>query len=162
MNMKNKANMNSSLIVIAIITLFIFIISFTVFYTEENFSAVCGCKLPIWVIIISITSFGMFMGSLVYYFLNKNILKEKTDIKNSVNKLLNLMDDDQKKVLNFIIKNSGQVYQSQISKELNNDKVKVSRILNNLEKKEIIERKKKGITNLIIIDKDIMSILKSK
>jgi uncharacterized membrane protein len=160
--MRNKSKINSSLIVIAIITLFIFIISFTVFYTEENFSAVCGCKLPIWVIIISITSFGMFMGSLVYYFLNRNILKEKTDTRNSINKLLSLMEDDEKRILNFIIKNSGQVYQSQISKELSNDKVKVSRILNHLEKKEIIERKKKGITNTVIMDKEIVHLLKNR
>lgn len=104
----------------------------------------------------------MFMGSLVYYFLNRNILKEKTDTRNSINKLLSLMEDDEKRILNFIIKNSGQVYQSQISKELSNDKVKVSRILNHLEKKEIIERKKKGITNTVIMDKEIVHLLKNR
>lgn len=158
MVLKTKTKLNSSFLVISIITLFVFIISFTAFYSKENFSAVCGCKLPIWVIIISIASFGMFVGSLIYYLLNNENIKEKKDIRKSIDKLLNMINLEYREVLKFISKNSGRVYQSQIAKELNLNKVKSSRILNELEKKGLIKKEKKGMTNLVKIDEDITEL----
>lgn len=153
-------NLNPLLIVIILITLFVFIISFTAFYTKENFSSACGCKLPIWVIIISISSFGMFTGSLIYYFLSFNLIKEKQNTKISINKILNFLEENEKRILKLIFKNNGKITQSSITKELNLDKVKVSRIINTLEKKEILKRKKQGMTNLIEINNELKEILK--
>jgi uncharacterized membrane protein len=156
-NMKLK-NLNPILIVIILITLFVFIISFTAFYTKENFSSMCGCKLPIWVIIISISSFGMFTGSLIYYFLSFNIIKEKQNAKISINKILNFLEENEKEILKLIIKNKGKITQSSITKELKLDKVKVSRIINTLEKKEIIKREKQGMTNLVKLNEQLKEI----
>jgi len=155
MELKGTNNFNYSLLVIILITLFVFVISFTAFYTKENFSSVCGCKLPIWVIIISIASFGMFTGSVIYYLLSKSISQEKKSIKKSILKVLNFLENNEEKVLEFIINNSGETYQSKISKELNIDKVKLSRIINQLEKKGIIKKEKRGMTNLLILDEDL-------
>ena len=156
----SKKSLNTILIIFAVITFFIFVISFTAFYTKENFSAVCGCNLPIWVIIIAISSFGLFTGSLVYYLLTIHYLTEKKDIKHHINKLLNILDTDEKKVINFIVNNSGTVYQSQLTKELKLDKVKVSRVITNLEIKGLINKEKKGMTNIIKMDLELIELLK--
>ncbi|MFH1801469.1 MAG: MarR family transcriptional regulator [archaeon] len=154
----DKNSGKNFILLISIITFFVFVISFTAFYTKENFSSVCGCKLPIWVIIISISSFGMFAGSLIYYLLNKNLFEEKKDIKNSISKILNFLGEDEKKVLEFIINNFGEVHQSKISKELKINKVRLSRTINRLEKKQIIKKEKKGMTNLIILERGLKEI----
>ena len=153
--MDSKSNKLTLLPVFVLLTLFVFIISFTAFYTKENFSSVCGCKLPIWVIIISIASFGMFTGSLIYYFLNKNILKDKLNVQKSIYSVLNFLEGDQKKILEFLINNSGKAYQSKISKELKIDKVRISRTINQLEKKQIIKKEKQGMTNIIFLEENI-------
>ena len=158
---ESKEKFNSLMLIIVIITLFMFIISFTAFYTKENFSAVCGCNLPIWVIVISIASFGFFVGSLLYYLLNKSLLKERKDLKKCSHKIFNLMESEEKKIIQFIIQNSGEVNQSQISKSLNLDKVRISRVINSLENKKIIHKKKNGMTNLIILDNDLNQFLKN-
>lgn len=160
MNIKIK-KLNPIILPIIFITLSLFIVTFTIFYTQENFSPVCGCKLPIWVIIISIFSFGIFSGSLIYYVINKNLLEEKKHVKVAIDFFLNLIEKNEKKVLRLLINNSGEIYQSKITKEFNNDKVKVSRTINNLEKKGIIVKEKKGMTNLIKLNNDILKSLRS-
>ena len=155
---EKEEKLSSPFLVIALITLFVFILSFTAFYTKENFYSVCGCSLPIWAIIISIASFGLFVGLLIYYLLNKSFLRERKVAKKSLHKILTLFEDDEKRVLEFIINNSGKIYQSKISKELNLDKVRLSRIINHFEKKSILKKEKQGMTNLITLQDDFKEI----
>ena len=155
---EKEEKLSSPFLVIALITLFVFILSFTAFYTRENFYSVCGCNLPIWAIIISIASFGLFVGLMIYYLLHKSFLKERKVAKKSLKKILSLFDEEEGKVLEFIINNSGKIYQSKISKELNIDKVKLSRIINQFEKKGILKKEKQGMTNLVILEDDFKEI----
>lgn len=157
--MNPRRKLNTIALIIILITFFVFITSFTVFYTEENFSSACGCKLPIWVIIISISSFGLFIGSLIYYLLNRDIHYERKNTKNIQEALFSLLEDEEKDIMKLIIKNSGKIYQSKIAKELNLDKVKVSRIISSLEKKNVLEREKIGMTNMISLKEDFKNIL---
>ncbi len=163
MKRKKKETINPIILAISVITLFVFIISFAVFYAKETFSPVCGCTLPIWVILISIASFGMFTGSLVYYLLNKNVLDLLIDVNKTekpINKLLNFLEGDEKNILEFIINNSGEVNQSRISKELDTDRVKTSRVISKLEKKGIVKKEEKGMTNRITLDGDLKKFFK--
>ena len=158
MKSDSQEKRDSLIVVLILITLFVFIISFSVFYISENFSSVCGCTLPIWVILISISSFGLFTGSFIYYFMNRDSLKKNKVVKKSFNKFFNFLEKDERKILEFVLKNSNEVHQSVISKELNLDKVRVSRVINTLESKGIIIKKKKGMTNLIILHEDFYDI----
>ncbi|MEM4625244.1 MAG: hypothetical protein QXJ28_00545 [Candidatus Pacearchaeota archaeon] len=156
--MERKDFFKRNLLVFGIITLFIFIISFSVFYTTENFSSTCGCKLPLWVILVSLSSLGLFVGITTYSIISKNFSKEKEKINDGLNKLLKLIDEDERRIIEILIKNRGEMTQSLISKESGFDKVKISRIISKMIKKEIVEKQKYGMTNKIVLNKDILSI----
>lgn len=155
---KIKKTSSPFVLVLVIITFFVFIVSFTTFYSVENFQSACGCQLPIWIIIVAIASFGVFTGSLLYYVVNKNLIKEKKDIKNAIYRLLDFLENDEKKVMKFVIENSGRIHQSRIAKELKIDKVKVSRILGQLEARGFVAREKKGMTNIVYVDEEIRKL----
>jgi uncharacterized membrane protein len=61
---------------------------------------------------------------------------------------LSKMSDEERGIFLFVKAKKG-VYQSDIVKEFNISKVKVTRILDSLSKKELIERKRTPTTNLI-------------
>ena len=50
----------------------------------------------------------------------------------------------------FINGGNGSVYQSDIMKKTGFSKVKVSRVLDKLEQKGLLERKRRGMTNLVV------------
>jgi len=66
-------------------------------------------------------------------------------------KLLEKVDGDEKKVVELIAAKDGSMYQSDVMKELEMSKVKVTRILDRLEGKGILERKRRGMTNIVIL-----------
>ena len=154
-----KPTLRPLILIFVIITFFIFVISFTTFYTTENFSSVCGCKLPIWVIIVSISSLGLFVGSLTYYLLSKNYMSEKKRIEKDFLKILNILDENDKKVIEALIEKKGEASQSYLGKALGLNKVKISRIISKMENKEIIKKEKKGMTNKVILNEELKEIL---
>jgi len=157
--MENKMLEHRSMIlVIGIITGFIFITSFTAFYTTENFSSVCGCKLPLWVIVISLASLGVFVGTFTYYVLTKNYINDKKKLNKAIFKTLDFLENDEKVLVKNLIENNGKIYQSKLKDLTGFDKVKISRIINSLEKKRTLKKEKRGMTNLIILDEDLAGI----
>jgi uncharacterized membrane protein len=154
---KNK-NLRPIILIFGIITFFIFVISFTTFYTTENFSSTCGCKLPIWVIIVSVSSLGLFVGLITYYFISKSFIKERKEKEKNILKILDFFDKDEKDVLFLMIKNKGKINQNNISKTLNFNKVKVSRIVSDLEKKNLLKKEKNGMTNNLILNEELKNL----
>ncbi len=61
------------------------------------------------------------------------------------------LDDDEKSVFGVIINGQGSVYQSDLIKHTGFSKVKITRILDRLENKGAVERKRRGMTNLIVV-----------
>lgn len=64
---------------------------------------------------------------------------------------LSKLDDDEKKVYTMLKSKDGSAYQGDLTKETQFTKVKISRILDRLEQKGITERKRRGMTNLIVL-----------
>lgn len=62
-----------------------------------------------------------------------------------------MMTNDEKRILKLLQENKGSVFQSEIVKELGASKVKVTRLLDGLESKKIIERKRRGMSNLVVL-----------
>ena len=60
------------------------------------------------------------------------------------------LDSDEARVVAIINEGSGSVYQSDILKKTGFSKVKVSRLLDKLEQKGLLERKRRGMTNLVV------------
>ena len=80
-----------------------------------------------------------------YKSLNKESRKEFRQID------LSKLDNDEKKVYGIIKSKNGSAYQSDLIKETGFSKVKITRVLDKLELKEVLERKRRGMTNLIIL-----------
>ena len=60
------------------------------------------------------------------------------------------LDADEARVVAIINDGNGSVYQSDILKKTGFSKVKVSRLLDRLEQKGLTERKRRGMTNLVV------------
>lgn len=61
------------------------------------------------------------------------------------------LSGETKNLFNYIKNSKGGVYQSDIVKEFNLSKVKVTRELDILERRGLIERKRRGMTNIILV-----------
>lgn len=66
-------------------------------------------------------------------------------------KKLPKLSGDEKKIYNIIKEHDGSIYQSELIKQSEFSKVKVTRILDGLEGKHVLERKRRGMTNVIIL-----------
>ena len=53
--------------------------------------------------------------------------------------------------MELLLHGQGSAYQSDLIKETQLTKVKITRILDHLEGKQLIERKRRGMTNIIIL-----------
>ncbi|MFH1650065.1 MAG: hypothetical protein ABIA93_05945 [Candidatus Woesearchaeota archaeon] len=61
------------------------------------------------------------------------------------------LDSEESKVVEAIKQAGGSVFQGDIVRETEFSKVKVTRILDRLETKQVIERKRRGMTNLVVL-----------
>ena len=73
-------------------------------------------------------------------------------VKEKTKKLdLSKLDEDEKKVVNFLLKEGKAVFQADLMEKLEIGKVKTTRLLDKLEAKQIIERKRRGMNNIIVL-----------
>jgi uncharacterized membrane protein len=93
-------------------------------------------------------SFLVLLLGIMVLFFPKYSEGQKKDFKSIDTSKLN---NDEKIVYESIKAKKGSAYQSDIIKETGFSKVKVTRILDRLETGEILERKRRGMTNLIIL-----------
>jgi preprotein translocase subunit YajC len=93
--------------------------------------------------------------------ISKNDLKteEPTEIGNK-NTILKLLNFNEKKVLESLIKANGETLQSEISRIEGMNKLKTHRAIRDLELKGVIKTENYGKTRRIILSKDIKNILK--
>jgi len=81
----------------------------------------------------------------------KRITRETKITKESYKKILSSLKGDEKIVLGKIIQAEGTIFQSDIVDKTKFPKAKVTRILDKLEGRGIIERRRRGITNVVIL-----------
>ena len=104
-------------------------------------------------ILIGISCFVL-GSSLVYFWLiGKNgAVSAGTLLKRSWDELLEgLSNPDEKRIVSLIIDEGGTIFQSQVVDKSGYSKSKVSLILDRLEAKKILERKRHGMSNVIIL-----------
>jgi len=81
----------------------------------------------------------------------KEQVKSKKLDKAHFKNVLSTLDFESKKVLEKIIDSNGSIFQSQLVDDLGLTKVKITRILDRLEGKGLIERKRRGMTNVVLL-----------
>ncbi|MCZ2809739.1 MAG: hypothetical protein O2V44_10330 [Candidatus Bathyarchaeota archaeon] len=105
-------------------------------------------------ILVSISCFVM-GSSLVYLWLidrNEPVLTDVSSLKSRWNGLLEkLSNPDEKRIVSLIIDEGGTIFQSQLVDRSGYSKSKVSLLLDRLEAKKILERKRRGMSNAIVL-----------
>ena len=61
------------------------------------------------------------------------------------------MEEDEKKVFALLSENNGSMYQSDLIKQTGFSKVKITRVLDKMATKEIIDRQRRGMTNIVVL-----------
>ncbi len=102
----------------------------------------------IFLIIIELAIGGY--GAYLFSTKNNPTSSQKTDLINAKKQLTKLIGDE-KIVYELLIEENGLLFQSKIVEKTNYSKVKISRILDSLESQDLIERKRRGMTNLVIL-----------
>ena len=164
--MKNRS---VGIIIIGIAVLIGFIIfSFNRAMTSiVNASCAHGASCPMWGTInfqtnvgIGIMVFVILIGIYLIFFgkeekivtkIVKEQIKPKKITKENYQKVMKDLNNDEKLVLEKIIEAQGTIFQSDLVDKTDFTKVKVTRILDKLEGKNIIERKRRGMTNVVIL-----------
>ncbi|MBT7238208.1 hypothetical protein HN865_05165 [Candidatus Woesearchaeota archaeon] len=81
--------------------------------------------------------------------------KEKIIIKKVVQRKKKLkldnLDRDEKKVINLLQKENGAIFQKTLMEKMDIGKVKTTRLLDKLEAKQLIERKRRGMNNIVVL-----------
>ena len=81
----------------------------------------------------------------------KQQIEPKKITRENYQKILSKLNDDEKLIFDKIIESEGTIFQSDLVDKTKFSKVKVTRILDKLEGKGLIERKRRGMTNVIIL-----------
>lgn len=61
------------------------------------------------------------------------------------------LDAEEQKIIRLLEEKEGSTYQSDLIKETGHSKVKITRILDKLESKGILEKKRRGMTNIVVL-----------
>ncbi len=77
--------------------------------------------------------------------------EKKNITKKAYQELIKRINEDEKVVLDKVVDSEGVILQSHLLKDLGLSKAKLSRILDRLEGKGIIDKKRRGMTNVIIL-----------
>ncbi|MBU0460353.1 MAG: MarR family transcriptional regulator [Nanoarchaeota archaeon] len=106
--------------------------------------------------IISYSLMGLLVvvGLFISFLMKEDLRLHKKETKLSkeeLNSKIENLDEEEKKIMQIVLREDGSIYQSDLIKETKLSKVKVSRLLDRLEGKGLIERKRRGMTNVIIL-----------
>ncbi len=78
-------------------------------------------------------------------------MQKSLEHKKAFNIDIKSLDDEEKKIVEKIKEKEGSIYQSDLIKETGYSKVKITRILDKLESKGILEKKRRGMTNIVVL-----------
>jgi uncharacterized membrane protein len=150
----------------AIVIIFAAILAIPFYYLTseiQRLSALLheGCPLPPEVCpyttfsSISIIGFTV-IGVLALYgagliFGSKQLRKAELEKKKRIQKTIRNLKSEEKTLYKIIAESGGLIFQSELVKRSGLSKVKVSRILDLLESKGLIEKRRRGMSNIIVL-----------
>jgi len=117
---------------------------------DIKFQTNVSLGLMIFILIIGI--YLIFFGQERVEIIRK--IREKVKVsekRKDYSKITKTLDSEEKKLINILLESQGAIFQSELVEKSGFDKVKVSRILDRLEGKQLIERKRRGMTNIVIL-----------
>jgi uncharacterized protein YneF (UPF0154 family) len=147
-------------LILGIIAGFASILFFTVTYLNQKVLCDIDCEIKneVNLVLVLLSLFGMFIGSLTYYFISEKYEKKIVKIHHDVNLTLKFLEGDERAIIKSLISHNGELTQSEIGKETGLSRVKIFRCLKNLEQRKLITKMPKGMTNTIMLDTEIRSV----
>jgi uncharacterized membrane protein len=131
-----------------------------------NTSCSHGPSCPMWGTInvqtnisIGLMVFVLLIGLYLIFFGQERVeiikkIREKVKVSEKIknyDKVLKTLSSEEKKLVQILIDSQGAIFQSDLVEKSGFDKVKVSRILDRLEGNQLIERRRRGMTNIVIL-----------
>jgi len=100
---------------------------------------------------IAIAGLVLFLGLFLVFTKpeEKVIIKKIKEKKKRID--LSKLDEDEKKVIQILQREKGGMFQRSLMEELEWGKVKITRMLDKLESKGLVERKRRGMNNIVIL-----------
>lgn len=152
-------NLREVILVIGSISFLVLIVFFSLILGNRFHFKDCPCPkvIPhnfVWLFIgLSV----VFVGSLLYYLFSIKISEKEKTIKKNIEVIYSILDEDEKKVLDLLVKNKGKLKQLELSDRYG--KTKAHRIIKKLEDKKIVEIIKTGRINQIKLRKGLLKEL---
>ncbi len=103
-----------------------------------------GLSLAIVAVVLIIGLFIMFSKPK-----EKIVIKKIKEKKKKLN--LEGLDKDERKVVNLLLEEGKAMFQADLMEKLEIGKVKTTRLLDKLEAKQLVERKRRGMNNLVVL-----------
>ncbi len=106
-----------------------------------------------YVVSVLVTLSGVYLIFVDYLFPEElKKLKKRTESPAELTKPdLSTLNEEEQRVYSLLREHQGSMYQSELITALGWSKVQVTRVLDKLEGKKIIERKRRGMTNVVIV-----------
>ena len=73
--------------------------------------------------------------------------------KEKQERVLKMLRDDDRKIIELIINSGGEIYQAKLIEKTDFSRAKVTRVLDKLENKGLIERRRDGMSNIVSFKK---------
>lgn len=150
-------------LIVACIAGFTSILFFSLIYLNQQVLCDLQCRMrnEVTLVIVTLSLFGLFIGSLTYYLISERCEEKLKEIHKDNKLMLSLLEPDERKIIETLIDNEGKSSQSDIVKKTGISRVKVSRILKKLEQKGIIKKIQNGMTNTVEFEKEIKELFLS-
>ena len=107
-------------------------------------------SLQTW-ISLAIVGVVLAIGIIIIFWKPKEKVIVKTIKERKKKRDYALLDSKEMEVVNLIIKEGNAMFQADLMEKLNLGKVGVTRLLDKLEAKQIIERKRRGMNNIVVL-----------
>ncbi len=104
----------------------------------------------------AIAFLGLLFGFLSHILFNKEISKNKEELRKTLDIFLSLLPIEERKIIKFLAKNNGVATQYELTKIENMNKLKVHRAIEKLTQKRIVAKEKIGKINKIYLDKEFL------
>lgn len=122
-------------------------------WTTIGFQTNVGIGIMIFIVIIGL--YLIFFGKEEKIITKIKTVKQQIEprkmTKGNYEKIFKTLASDEREVLKKIIESEGTMFQAEIVDKTGFPKVKVTRILDRLEGKGLVERKRRGMTNIVVL-----------
>jgi uncharacterized membrane protein len=103
---------------------------------------------------------GIIIGMIVYYIMSDKVNNKQVSLYKNTDIILKMLSKEQREIIQNLLNNNGKLRQYELVNLSEFNKVKIHRILRELENDNIIKKEKIGKVNNIILNSDIYNILK--